>query len=71
MEILIKEAGLNPVSIWTFGQDVYEFLMASLSSNNIQENDFIEYIIKSIPKLQKSVDKVGLSDTMIVLCNVQ
>lgn len=71
IEILIKEAGLNPISIWTFGQDVYEFLMASLSSNNIQENDFIKYIIKSIPKLQKGVDKAGLSDIMIILCNVQ
>lgn len=68
MEIMIRDAGLKPISIWTFGQDAYEYLMTSLADKKIEKNEFIDYIIKSIPMLQKSIDESGLSDTMIVIC---
>lgn len=68
MDIMLRKCKLIPVSIWTFGQDIYEFFMSALASKNINTSSFIEDIIKKTPSLQRCVDESGLSDTMIVLC---
>lgn len=67
-ELMVKEACLEPISIWNFGQDIYDFIMTTLASRNIENNSFLDDVIEIIPVLQESIDKSGLSDTMIVIC---
>lgn len=68
MEKMVKEANLEPISIWNFGQDAYDLITSALASRNINASKFTDRLLESVPLLQKSVDESGLSDTMIIIC---
>lgn len=68
MAKMVKEANLEPISIWNFGQDAYDFIITALASRNIKPSKFTDRILESVPLLQKGIDESGLSDTMIIIC---
>lgn len=68
MEKMVKEANLEPISMWNFGQDAYDSIITALASRNINSSKFTNRLLESVPILQKSIDESGLSDTMIIIC---
>lgn len=67
-EIMLKKAKLKPINVWTFGQDISDFIMTASASKNITKSSFIDDLMSVAPVLQKRVDELGFSDTMIIIC---
>ena len=67
MKIMIRSAGLEIISTWFFGQDIYELFGNILTKGNFENHSLIDKVISLTNDLQKVVDKNGLSDTMLVL----
>ncbi|MFO7256976.1 MAG: methyltransferase domain-containing protein [Bacteroidota bacterium] len=66
-EIMLDEAGLEPVSCWFFGQDVYELITNCLAQGNFENHDLIDKVLSLTNQLQAIVDQNQLSDTMLML----
>ena len=66
-KIMLGEAGLTIVSVWFFGQDIYELFQNILTHGNFENHSLVHQTISITNELQKVVDNNGLSDTMLVL----
>lgn len=67
LEIMLKDAGLEPVSMWEFGQDILDFILSA--STNIQKGktDFINKIASLAPELQKVIDEKSMSNVIFMV----
>ena len=66
-EIMAKNANLEIISTWFFGQDAYELIGNALSVGNFENHSLIDSTLKIINDLQQVIDKNNLSDTMLIL----
>jgi len=67
VELMIENAGLEKISTWFFGQDIYELIGNCLLEGNFKDHVLIDKVLSITNDLQKVVDKEGLSDTMLIL----
>ncbi|MBJ41783.1 MAG: hypothetical protein CMJ80_00540 [Planctomycetaceae bacterium] len=67
MNLMLKEARLNKISTWFFGQDVYELVGNCLLEGDFDNHHLISKVLALTNDLQEIVDANGLSDTMLVL----
>lgn len=67
IEIMLNGAGLKAVSIWEFGQDAVDLILAAANNARLKENDFIEQMVALANDMQKTVDEQSLSDILFMV----
>lgn len=67
MEIMLECAGLKPVAVWTFGQDLQDVVYASAMNSELESNDFFDQIVQVSTVAQQSIDDAGFSDVLFVV----
>lgn len=67
VEIMLNNAELKAVSVWEFGQDAVDLILAAANNARLKENDFIEEIIVLAQDMQKVVDEQSLSDILFMV----
>ena len=71
MERLLERANLEPVSIWTFGQDFQELISSASLMAGVAENPFLNSVFDLTPRVQQAIDDADFSDTMFVISRKQ
>lgn len=64
--LILEQAGLEPLSVWLFGQDISEAL-TSLAAHKGEDAGIPAYLAEKMSDLQKAVDQLGLGDIMLVV----
>jgi len=64
---LLDEAGLRPVSVWTFGQDYQELISSAAMAAGIDEHGFFQRVCDLSPGIQQAIDDAEFSDVMFVI----
>lgn len=68
IERLFESVGIEPVAVWYFGLDVYEFLNhVSLEIDGFADSDLHEYFMDNLDAFQGVVDEDERSDYVVVV----
>jgi len=67
LQLMLSAANLQAVNIWLFGQDFHEVLTCLDSHGKHLGSSWIPELHESINVVQQTLDKQGLSDTMLVI----
>lgn len=67
MERMLARADLEPMSIWTFGQDFQELISSASLMAGVAESPFLSSIFDLTPCVQQAIDDADFSDDMFVV----
>ena len=67
MEIMLGKADLQPVSVWTFGQDFQELVSGAALAAGIDEGGFFQQVYDLAPRMQQAIDDADFSDVIFVV----
>ncbi len=64
---LLEHCSLEPVAVWTFGQDFQELLYTAAASAALGESDLFSRVVGACPEVQRALDEARLSDVLFVV----
>ncbi len=67
LSIILDNSHLNPISLWSFGQDIAEIFSSIAVVSNFPNTKLYDCALKTVDELQAVLDKNGLSDTMLLI----
>ena len=67
MEKMLDQCHLSAEVIWLFGQDFSDFLLCAAQNASI-DNKLLYHILSKSKVIQREIDNMDLSDTMILIC---
>jgi SAM-dependent methyltransferase len=66
-ERMLESAGLEAISVWTFGQDFWDLTNAVLTARLPGADARWRVVTDNAPSIQAAVDRAGLSDTLFMV----
>lgn len=67
LELLLAAAGLEAISVWTFGQDFQELISSAAVNAGLPEGGLFERMCELVPSVQAAIDAADLSDVLFVV----
>ena len=67
LELCVEAAGLNPLAIWTFGQDMEDLIKCSWVNADLPDHQELDEYLGCTPQVQQAIDDSGFANTVMIL----